>query len=67
MSKSSKYLLSFLGGLAAGVMIGVLLSPDKGENTRSDLSKAAKKFKDKAADTFKNNHSSSHKEELSHV
>ena len=67
MSKSAKYLLAFLGGLVAGTVIGVLFAPDKGENTRSDLGKAAKKFKDKAANTFKNNHSSSEKEESSHV
>ena len=37
MKKSSAFFI-FLGGLAAGVAVGVLFAPDKGKNTRDKLS-----------------------------
>lgn len=43
MNKSTKTLLGILAAGAVGVAIGMLLAPDKGENTR-------KKVKDKLGD-----------------
>jgi gas vesicle protein len=50
MKDLSKVLLSLIVGAAAGVAAGLLLAPDKGENTRkkvkdsfNDLSEKAKK------------------------
>jgi gas vesicle protein len=38
MGSSSKSFISFLAGLAAGTVIGILYAPDKGEVTRDKLS-----------------------------
>jgi gas vesicle protein len=37
MSSSSKSLIAFLAGLAAGTAIGILYAPEKGEITRDKL------------------------------
>jgi gas vesicle protein len=37
MSDSSKTLLAFLGGAAVGAVVGLLLAPDKGTETRKKL------------------------------
>ncbi len=36
---SKKLLLGFIGGVAAGTLIGILLAPDKGSKTRDKLRK----------------------------
>jgi gas vesicle protein len=41
--KNNKALLGFLGGVAAGALLGILYAPDKGSKTR-------KKIKQKGAD-----------------
>jgi gas vesicle protein len=50
--KPSNLLLSILAGAAAGVVVGILLAPDKGSRTRSKLYKkgayALEDLKDKA-------------------
>lgn len=44
--KSNKALLGVVAGLAAGAVIGILLAPDKGENTRKKIAKKAGDLKD---------------------
>ena len=44
---NSKVMLSLLGGVAAGIAIGVLFAPDKGSKMRKNLSNTAKDFADK--------------------
>jgi gas vesicle protein len=47
MSNSSKILVALLGGLAAGLVLGVLFAPEKGEDTRRKVSDAANDFSEK--------------------
>ncbi|WP_130733573.1 YtxH domain-containing protein [Flavobacterium sp. J27] len=47
--KANKAILGVVAGLAAGAVIGVLLAPDKGSNTRKKIGKKANELKD----TFK--------------
>jgi gas vesicle protein len=46
MSKSSKTLLAFLTGVATGAVIGILYAPDKGENTRNQLTYKLNKYRE---------------------
>jgi gas vesicle protein len=55
MNQNSKILIALLGGLAAGAVIGLLFAPDKGSETRKNLSATAKKFADKAKKKFAHN------------
>lgn len=41
MNTNSKVLLGILGAAAAGVIIGLLVAPDKGQETRKRLKKTA--------------------------
>lgn len=45
MSNSSKSLLAFLFGAAAGAVIGMLYAPEKGSHTREKLSFLLDKYK----------------------
>jgi gas vesicle protein len=38
MSKSATYLLTFITGVAAGTLVGILFAPDEGKNTRDKIS-----------------------------
>lgn len=53
MNNNSKVLLALLGGVAAVMAIGILLAPDKGEETRKKVSNAARKFTDKVKEGIK--------------
>lgn len=46
MSKTSKLLLGVLGAAAAGVVVGLLIAPDKGSETRKKISKKTNDWKD---------------------
>jgi gas vesicle protein len=46
MSKTSNLLLGVLGAAAAGVVIGLLIAPDKGSETRKKISKKTADIKD---------------------
>lgn len=42
MNKNQKVFVGFMAGLAVGTVIGVLLAPDKGDDTRKMLMERAK-------------------------
>ena len=44
MSDNGKILAALLGGLALGAVIGLLIAPDKGSETRRKIADAAKDF-----------------------
>lgn len=46
-------MLTLLGGVAAGAVLGVLFAPDKGKQTRKNLSERAKKFSKQARGKFR--------------
>lgn len=43
---TSKVLLGILGGVAVGAIVGVLMAPDKGSNTRKKLMDSGKGYID---------------------
>jgi gas vesicle protein len=49
-----KSLIGFITGLAAGVVAGILLAPEKGSDTRKTIGKKSKKWADEGLDAFKN-------------
>jgi len=49
MNTTSKVVLGILGAAAAGVVIGMLLAPEKGKETRKKLKKTAEDWADKAS------------------
>lgn len=49
MSKTSRLLLGVLGAAAAGVVVGLLIAPDKGVETRKKISKKTKDFRDQVS------------------
>lgn len=49
---SKKLLLGFIAGAAAGTVLGILLAPDKGSNTRNKLKKTMGGVFDKAKQTL---------------
>lgn len=50
--KTSNAVLGILGGLAVGTILGVLIAPDKGSNTRAKLLKKGKDFANNANERF---------------
>jgi gas vesicle protein len=54
MKNSGKILLPVLGGLVAGVTLGILFAPDKGSETRKKVKDMAYKAKDRAKETAEN-------------
>jgi len=54
--KEGKIVLGVLAGLAAGAVLGILLAPDKGSNTRKKIygqgSKYAEELKDKISELY---------------
>ena len=44
MSKGLGYAGAFLGGAVAGAVIGILIAPDKGSNTREKISNTVNDF-----------------------
>ncbi len=49
---SAKVLLSALAGVAIGIQIGVLIAPEKGEETRKKLSKKGDDYLDEINNQF---------------
>jgi gas vesicle protein len=52
-SNSMKTLLAFVGGIAAGAIVGVLMAPDKGSETRKKIMSGAKGLTDDLSDAAK--------------
>ena len=50
MSNTSKTIASFLLGVAAGALVGILYAPDKGVNTREKLSFLLEKYRKQLVD-----------------
>ena len=50
MSNTSKTIVSFLIGVAAGALVGILYAPDKGVNTREKLSFLLEKYRKQLLD-----------------
>ena len=48
--KNNKAWLGFLGGIAAGALLGVLYAPDKGSKTRKKIKQKGGKYADDAKD-----------------
>ena len=54
MKDSGKILLALLGGLVAGVTLGILFAPDNGSETRKKVKDMADKTKNKVKETAEN-------------
>jgi gas vesicle protein len=52
MTSNSKIALGIIGALAAGVVIGLLVAPEKGSELRSRLKKNAGKWSDQLSHLF---------------
>ncbi|MCS6906194.1 MAG: YtxH domain-containing protein, partial [Bacteroidia bacterium] len=44
MNKNTRLLVAFLGGVAAGAVLGLLFAPDSGSNTRDKISYQLDKY-----------------------
>lgn len=62
MSAKTKIVLGLVGAAAAGVIVGLLLAPDSGTNTRQLIKNKAGDWTDHLGDLF-----SSAKEEVEHL
>ena len=54
MTTKSKVILGLVGAAAAGVLVGLLLAPEKGTDTRKKISKAAGDWAGQLSDLFAN-------------
>jgi len=52
MNTKSKVVLGILGAAAAGVVIGMLLAPEKGKETRKKLKKTAEDWADSVSNLW---------------
>jgi len=54
MTTGTKVLLGILGAAAAGVVIGLLIAPEKGSETRKRIAKTTGDWADQLSNVFKN-------------
>lgn len=52
MTKNSKVFLGILGAVTAGVVIGMLIAPEKGKDMRKKIKKTADKWSDNLTHLF---------------
>jgi gas vesicle protein len=52
-NNNGRVFLALLGGVAIGALLGVLLAPDKGAETRKKFAEEAKKAGNKAGDAIR--------------
>lgn len=52
MTSTSKVLLGILGAAAAGVIVGLLIAPEKGEDLRRKMKETASDWADNVGDLF---------------
>lgn len=52
--KTNKTILGVIGGLAVGAIVGILLAPDKGSNTRKKIIKKSTKASEDIKEQFDN-------------
>lgn len=52
MNSTGKVLLGVLAGVAAGAILGILLAPDKGSETRKKIMKKGEDYADALKDKF---------------
>ncbi|HMO61449.1 MAG TPA: YtxH domain-containing protein [Ferruginibacter sp.] len=66
MNTSGKILTAVAGGLAAGIVLGILVAPDKGSETRRKISEGGKKIAEGIKETVQKGREKMHamKEEL---
>lgn len=50
MNNTAKIFTALVAGVTAGVILGVLLAPDKGSETRRKINEQGKKFADEIKD-----------------
>ena len=50
MSKSASLFITFLAGVAAGTVVGILYAPDEGKNTRDKISFQLDRYREKLTD-----------------
>lgn len=53
MENTGKIIAAFLAGAAAGAGLGLLLAPDKGDETRKKVKEALDEWNDKASEQYK--------------
>ena len=51
-NSTGKILAAFIAGVAAGASLGLLLAPDKGENTRRQIRESLSDLGERAKGTF---------------
>jgi gas vesicle protein len=54
MSTKTKVILGLVGAAAAGVVVGILLAPDKGSEVRRNIGRTAGDWADHLTDLFAN-------------
>jgi gas vesicle protein len=54
MNKSAALFLTFLAGVAAGTVVGVLYAPDEGKNTRDKISFQLDRYREKLMEMLSN-------------
>lgn len=64
MTKNAKVALGVFGALAAGVLIGLLVAPEKGKDLRLRIKKNADKWSDQLSHLFSKQEKDAMKSEL---